>query len=290
MDESMRQALQAGEAAGARYALVPPRQAVTGPAGEQLASHAGSSIDFMEHREYRPGDDIRRIDWSAYARTDRLIVKQYRDEVSPHVDLLLDGSRSMALAETPKARAAVGVAAALATSAANSGFTGAVWMAGATLRPIAGGRASPRGWMLPAFDGREPLGEVLAASPTPFRRQSVRALVSDLLFAGSPRSTLRRLSEGAAQLVVVQVLAQADITPPRHGNLRVVDAETGAQRELFIDEPARERYRQRFEAHEAQWRQACRELGAVMVRLVAETVVEDWSLTELVREQVLRTA
>lgn len=288
MDEPIRQALQAGEAAGARYALVPPRQAVMGPAGEQLASRVGSSIEFMEHREYRPGDDIRRIDWSAYARTDRLIVRQYRDEVSPHVDLLIDGSRSMALAGSPKAEAAMGVAAALATASSNSGLTCAVWVAGVTLQPIARGREHPGGWPVPAFDGREPLGAVLAASPVPLRRQGVRALVSDLLFAGSPLATLRRLSEGAAQLVVVQVLAEGDLQPPRHGNVRLVDAETGMQRELFIDEPARQRYRQRLEAHEAEWALACRQVGAVMVRLVAERVVAGWPLTELVREQVLR--
>jgi uncharacterized protein (DUF58 family) len=86
-----------GEQIGSRYALTMPRRVPMGLAGSQVGHHAGSSLEFKEHREYMPGDDLRRIDWSAYARSDRLHVMLYREEVSPHVDLLLDGSASMAL-------------------------------------------------------------------------------------------------------------------------------------------------------------------------------------------------
>ena len=68
----------------------------------------------MDHREYQPGDDLRRLDWAAYARSDKMIVKLYRQEVCPHLDVVIDGSRSMALEGTQKLRAGVALAAALA--------------------------------------------------------------------------------------------------------------------------------------------------------------------------------
>ena len=69
----------------------------------------------MEHRDYQPGDDLRRMNWSAYARSDKLVVKVFRQEVCPHFDLVIDGSRSMMLEGTQKLRATLGLAAALAT-------------------------------------------------------------------------------------------------------------------------------------------------------------------------------
>ena len=98
MNEDYRKFLIAGEQAGSRYALCSPRNAPSGLAGVELGNRSGSSLEFREHREYEPGDDLRRIDWSVYARSDKLTVKLFREEVSPHLDVVIDSSRSMALA------------------------------------------------------------------------------------------------------------------------------------------------------------------------------------------------
>jgi uncharacterized protein (DUF58 family) len=55
----------------------------------------GASVDFAEHRGYVPGDDIRRVDWRLYARTDRYFVKQYEADSNANFAVLLDVSRSM---------------------------------------------------------------------------------------------------------------------------------------------------------------------------------------------------
>lgn len=136
MDDALRNAIEQGQRAGMRYRLEPPRLAPQGASGARLGHRPGSSLEFMDHRDYQPGDDIRRIDWAGYARSDRLVVRLYREEVSPHMDLLVDGSRSMNLSGTAKARAAVGLAAAMATAAANHNFTHALWWAGQAVRRI----------------------------------------------------------------------------------------------------------------------------------------------------------
>jgi len=63
--------------------------------GLHRAPFFGASIDFAEHRGYVAGDDIRRVDWRLYARTDRFYVKQYEAETSMPVYFLLDASPSM---------------------------------------------------------------------------------------------------------------------------------------------------------------------------------------------------
>src|SRR5215211_8238326 len=55
----------------------------------------GSSSDFAEHRAYMPGDDIRRIDWRLYARSDRYFVKEYEADTNANFSVLVDVSKSM---------------------------------------------------------------------------------------------------------------------------------------------------------------------------------------------------
>src|SRR5690349_6887777 len=63
--------------------------------GVHRAPYFGASVDFAEHRGYVPGDDIRRVDWRLYARTDRYYVKQYEADSNANFMVLLDVSRSM---------------------------------------------------------------------------------------------------------------------------------------------------------------------------------------------------
>jgi uncharacterized protein (DUF58 family) len=63
--------------------------------GLHRSPHLGFSVNFAEYRTYRPGDDIRKIDWKVYGRTDRLFVKEYEGETNTSVHLILDCSRSM---------------------------------------------------------------------------------------------------------------------------------------------------------------------------------------------------
>ncbi len=64
--------------------------------GLHKSPHHGSSIEFAEHKEYAPGDEVRHIDWKAYGRLDRYYVKKFEDETNLRCALLLDASTSMA--------------------------------------------------------------------------------------------------------------------------------------------------------------------------------------------------
>ena len=79
----------------AAFRLAMPRTPVGGRLGERLGSGTGSSLEFQDYRQYTMGDDLRHVDWSAYARSEVLTVRLYREEVAPRIDLVLDISRSM---------------------------------------------------------------------------------------------------------------------------------------------------------------------------------------------------
>jgi len=70
-------------------------------AGQHRSARLGSSVEFAQHREYVPGDDLRRVDWKVYARQDRLVVKQYVEETNLVCHLLVDASESMSYGSKP---------------------------------------------------------------------------------------------------------------------------------------------------------------------------------------------
>jgi uncharacterized protein (DUF58 family) len=287
-NDERRSYLIEGERAGMRYALEPPRTASAALAGLQLGREAGASLEFRDHRDYQPGDDLRRIDWNAFARSDKLTVKLYREEISPHLDIALDGSRSMALEGSAKARAAIGLAAAFAVAAENAGYSHNVWLARANVEPVANGSSRPALWQSLALDFRGSPVEAFTMTPPRFRRQGMRVLISDLLWLGEPMAVLQSLAHGAASLVVAQTLASVDANPPERGRMRLLDSETHERREIFIDDKAIRRYRDALARHQQNWHSACRQIGAVMVNVIAEDVVADWNLEALVKAGVLK--
>ena len=288
MDSSLRQSLRTGEQLGARYALQIPQVAATGIIGSRAGRRAGSSIDFQDYREYQPGDDLRFIDWGIYARSDRLTVKLFREEVTPHLDLILDGSRSMNLENTAKAAAAAQLAALLATSAANAQCSQAVWLGGEGFQRLANDTLTPSAWdKLELISARTP-DQAFEILPPKFRRLGVRVLISDLLWPGDPLPLLRRLREGAAALFVIQLLARDDATPPEHGNLRVVDSETGEESEIYIDSSIAKQYADNLAQLQQSWDNACRQCGAHMTTIIAEDLGS--SLKELEAMQLLMPA
>src|ERR671912_897470 len=64
--------------------------------GVHKSPYKGASVDFAEHRQYYPGDEIRHIDWRAYGKTDRYYIKEYEEETNLKAHLLVDASGSMA--------------------------------------------------------------------------------------------------------------------------------------------------------------------------------------------------
>src|SRR3954452_7015499 len=79
-----------------RLSLV-ARQVVEGfLSGVHKSPYKGFSVEFAEHRQYYPGDEIRHIDWRAFGKTDRYYIKEHEEETTLHAHLLVDASGSMA--------------------------------------------------------------------------------------------------------------------------------------------------------------------------------------------------
>ena len=283
MEPAIQQALRDGEKLGLRYALQIPQVAASGIVGSRLGRRAGSSIDFQDYREYQPGDDLRFIDWGIYARTDRLSIKLFREEVTPHLDLVLDGSRSMNLEAKPVASAKL--AALLATAAANAQCSHAVWLSSEGFNRVPNDTMPASAWEKVAHESTRTPDQAYDILAPKLRRLGIRVFISDLLWPGNPLQTIRRLREGAAMLFVIQLLAREDAAPPEHGGVRLVDSETDEVTEIYIDSSAQKQYAENLAQLQQSWDDACRQSGAHMTTIIAEEL--DNSLAELEAMQLV---
>jgi len=244
------------ERACAPYRLALPGRTVAGRSGERLGRGPGSSLEFLDFRDYVPGDDLRHVDWRAYARTDALKVRLFREEVSPHLDLVADASASMA-STSVKERASRDLVEALATLCLRAG--------GHPRRLAAGGGPFEDADGL-RFSGT---GDGGLLPRVPLRPRSLRAVVSDFLSPTDPVPLLRRLADGAAHLYVLQVLDPWEADPDPEGAVTLVDVEDGGRVELVLDGPTVTAYRTRLDRLCAAVERAVRSLGGTYARVLA---------------------
>lgn len=266
-------------AAAKRLRLVAdPRRRRMGE-GTRLGHGPGASLEFHDHRPYAPGDDLRHLDWSAYARSGQLMLRRHRKEVSPRVEVLLDCSASLAI-DPAKARLATGLAALLCLLAERDGGRPRLWALGDGTREL------DRGWRArlaaEACTGRAGL----AAMPAPrLAAGGERVLVSDGLCPDGPAAIVRRLGAEAGSLALVQVLTRAELAPAALGAVRLVDVE-GGEADLVADATAVAGYRERLARLQAAWQAALHGRGAGLITVAAEDGV-DAAVQRLVRAGLL---
>jgi uncharacterized protein (DUF58 family) len=260
----------AGAALGSRFRLSLLASPRGGRAGTRLGRGIGSSLEFEEYRDYQPGDDVRRLDWSVYARTDRLVLRTHREEVSPRLDLFVDVSRSMGVPQE-KGVATWRLAAALAAAAEAAGLQVVAWRVAQGAARLAPAGSSALAWAPLELDGGGGPPEGLRAiSPLP--PGGVRLLLTDLLFPGDPDAVLRSFAEGAQAAAVVQLAARSETAPELAGELRLRDVETTAAADLLVDGSVVAAYLSARARHLERWEESCRRHAVMRVELGAEAV------------------
>ena len=264
-----------------------PRMPVSGRTGELLGRGTGTSLEFQEYREYMPGDDIRHLDWSAYARSDALMVRLYREEISPRLEVLLDVSRSMTTG-LEKAQLAKQLAALFGLLSGAIGGRPVIWLLGDE-RPS-------RSVLLETLDSldSEPfesvasLEAVLQDHQPPLQRQSIRVVISDFLFPHDPQSLVRNLAREASVVWLIQLLTPWESEPAPGQGTRLVDIETGRETDLNLNGQVVGEYLKRLAHLQAELTLHCRRHHAAFVTLTAGRGLNVLCREELTQAGILR--
>lgn len=258
--------------------------------GDHRSRRFGSSLDFADYREYRPGDDFRRIDAALSARLDRLFLKLFEAEEDVPVRIVVDTSASMGFGG--KLEQAARIAAA---------FTHVALIGSDRVRLYAAhdSGAEPSRWFRAKADTHAAmtwLERLRAAGPSGARatvravREEGRAglliLIGDMLEDGWDE-TIRRLAP-PGEAAVVHVLSVDELEPPLEGDLTLVDAETGREVEVTASADVLDAYRERVRAFCDDVRSACTSRGIAYALARSDDDVMDLFMRSFRKEQVVR--
>lgn len=224
--------------------------------GAHRSPHFGSSMDFAEHRPYGPGDDIRRIDWKLFARTDRFHVKQFEADSNANFLILLDVSRSMRFGSPlTKLEYAAGLAACLAYVAAGQKDRVGLLTFDRRVRTFIPPKAGRLDAILaalsrlPEAEGHGALAPAIDRAAEASRRRGVLVLLSDLYEEPEEAARLvRRLRYRGSDVMAFHVLDPAERAFPFEGPETFEDLETG-DRVPADGDRIRDEYRAMVEEH-----------------------------------------
>ncbi len=273
------------------------RRFLGGRKGVHLSPRRGTSLEFADYRRYSPGDDPRSVDWGLYARTDRLYVKIFEEEENLYSYLFVDSSASMAYPEADgKSAAARSLALALCyviLSTEDSVRLHRLKTGHDEQTPFYMGRRRMREAQEfledqaaeGALDFRASLGRHLSG----LRRPGRAIVISDLLFPVAQfQAGLTVLRAAKLDVLVIQTLGRSEIDPKTSGVDRLVDAETGEELDIGLDDRGRAIYQRNLQQHRRELRSACHRLGMQYALYDTSTDLEDFVLTELSELGLLR--
>lgn len=226
--------------------------------GDRLSRRKGRGSEFADFRPYATGDDLRFLDWSLFARLERLFLRLFLEEEDLHVHLLIDLSGSMDYGTPTKLLYAKRVAAAL-------GFVGLVNLdrvavVGLTEKPTARSpvfRGRPNLPRLLAFidrlsaGGRGDLNSALRLASLTLSGRGVVILLSDFLDKGGVADGLRNLATRNVDVCAIQILASEELEPEFTGDLNLTDIEDGDEAEVTVTAQLMSRYRAALAAFRA---------------------------------------
>jgi uncharacterized protein (DUF58 family) len=276
----------------ARMRLPLRRQTWRGGAGEMAGAGSGSSLDFQDHRNYLPGDDPRHLNWAAYARTGNYSMKLFREEVSPTVEILFDGSSSMFLDEA-KARLTCGLLAFVVEAARRDAATLVIHLLdGPRHLLIAGEEIDTGAWTKHIeASGNQTFPPVPPRLDSiPLRSGSLRVWITDLLFPASPSSLLRPLMRQRGSGILLVPFSAAEAAPDWNGVCDFHDVETGRVEARDADAALRNRYLSAYRAHFSAWKEEAVRHHLPLARIAAGQPLAQALTTEGLATRALEPA
>lgn len=228
--------------------------------GRNVSRYSGPGLEFLDHRRFHQGDDLRAVNWRAYLRLEKLFLKMFQTEPRTPVRMLVDTSASMgtpvAAGDPDKFLFARRLAAALT-------YVAMVRHDTVILIPFherigeahvaSGGRHrfGPANDFLAGLKaaGRSDFMQVVRQFISNYAKPGLAVIVSDFLDEGDVLKPLEYLADFGHELLAVHIYAESDRTPRLAGETTLEDAESGAAVQLWLDEASCRAYTEAYDQY-----------------------------------------
>jgi uncharacterized protein (DUF58 family) len=231
---------------------------------ERRTKKTGSGVEFADHRDYVAGDDFRYLDWSAYQRFDRLLIRLYEEEEDLSIYFILDSSASMGFGGGEKLRQAKRLCAALAyVGLANLDRIAIVTATDEISGRMQATRGKARIFRVFRFltgvkaVGATDLGDAMKTFVAQHKRRGLAVVLSDLYDPAGFERGINVLRYNRFEPFVLHLVDPTDARPDLRGDVRVYDCETGDEREVTVTAKVLERYAQAYEEYLEEIKRFC---------------------------------
>jgi len=249
---------------------------------ERRATRRGTGVEFADYRQYVPGDDFRHLDWKAYLRINKLILRLFEEEEDLPIYFFVDTSQSMIYGSPSKLDYARRVAAALCyIGLANLDRVYMTSYAEKIRGELAPQRGKGRIFKVFRFlEDIVPGGETNARESfktycTEARRRGLAVVVSDFMDPSGFQNGLDILRHFRHDIFVIHVASHEEVEPSLKGELVLVDSENNVSREITVTPSLLADYRTEFAGFCEELEKYCLKYQLGYIRTVTDFPFED---------------
>lgn len=266
--------------------------------GHNISRFSGPGQEFLDHRSFHQGDDLRAVNWRVYMRFEKLFLKMFQTEPRVPVRMLLDTSASMTAGSPPGDPTKFDYARKLAAALV---YVGLVRLDSILLQPFSsrlldrcpsgGGRHrfQPAENFLRGLKpgGRTDYFELSRQYLTRYPQRGLTIVISDFLDDADCFRPLQYIADFGHELLLIQLWGEEDRHPSGQGEVELMDAESHATLKLTFDDRARRAYTEAFDAHSNELKRLALRNGGRYVGLPTHSSLEEAMFGPLAEPQPL---
>ncbi|WP_102401756.1 DUF58 domain-containing protein [Haloimpatiens massiliensis] len=251
-----------------------------GNSGIRKSKDVGGSQEFSDFREYSPGDDLRKINWNAYGRSNRLLLKLFMEEREAEVNIFLDASRSMDFGEEKKSIRALQLAAALAFLSLKDSDRVCINILGENGLYSSKALNSKNSFKYYTdflqsieFKGKTKINECIKKKHKLLGGLSI--IISDFFTEENLEESLKYLKYKKQDFILIHILSPEELNPKLRGHLRLKDSETERYKDITVTDNMVKKYNKALKGFTVNLNNISRRLGGRYVAISSDESLEE---------------